>query len=113
MSSVIFLTFQMFLLAFAISFVVAFIIKALFFLIKAVKYRRERLSDFKEQISIIQNEARSNEEDGEIIAAISFALHLFLNEHNEDERTILTIKKVVKPYSPWSSKIYGVRQFTR
>lgn len=103
----------MFVLAFIISFAVAFIIKTIFFLIKAVKHRRERILDFKEQLDTIQNEARSTEKDGEIIAAISFALHLYMTEHREDERTILTIKKMVKPYSPWSSKIYGVRQFTR
>lgn len=111
--NILWLTFEMFLLAFAISFVVAFIIKAIFFVIKAVKHSREQTVDFREQLNTIQNEARSSEKDGEIIAAISYALHLYMHENREDERTILTIKKMVKPYSPWSSKIYGVRQFTR
>jgi len=113
MVNILLLTLQMFLLAFVISFAVAFIIKAVFFIIKAVKHRRERILDFKEQLDTIQNEARSSEKDGEITAAISLALHLYLKESSIDERTILTIKKMVKPYSPWSSKIYGVRQFTR
>ncbi len=45
---------------------------------------------------------------GEVSAAISIALHLFFNELHDDEKTILTIKKISKRYSPWSSKIYNV-----
>ena len=44
---------------------------------------------------------------GEIIAAISTAVHLYLNESHDDESAILTIKQKKKTYSPWSSKIYG------
>lgn len=43
-----------------------------------------------------------------INAAISMALYLYFNELRDEESNIITIKKVVKPYSPWSSKIYGV-----
>jgi len=50
---------------------------------------------------------------GEETAAIAMALHLFLEVHDE-ESGVLTINKVSKPYSPWSSKIYAVRnQFNR
>lgn len=45
---------------------------------------------------------------GEVSAAISTALHLFFNEMHDDEKTVLTIKKISKSYSPWSSKIYNV-----
>ncbi len=45
---------------------------------------------------------------GEETAAIAMALHLYLEVHDE-ESGVLTIKKVSKPYSPWSSKIYAVR----
>lgn len=51
---------------------------------------------------------------GETTAAISMALHLFLSEMHDEESGVLTIKKVSKTYSPWSSKIYAVRnQFNR
>ncbi len=51
---------------------------------------------------------------GEEIAAISMALHLFYEELHDKESGVLTIKKVSKTYSPWSSKIYAVRnQFNR
>ena len=46
---------------------------------------------------------------GEVNAAISMALFLYYNELHDKESNILTIKRVSKVYSPWSSKIYGVR----
>ncbi|MBE9509412.1 MAG: OadG family protein [Bacteroidetes bacterium] len=46
---------------------------------------------------------------GEVNAAISMALYLYLSELHDEESNILTIKRVSKVYSPWSSKIYGVR----
>jgi len=42
-------------------------------------------------------------------AAISAALFLYFNEIHDEENTIMTIKKVSKTYSPWSSKIYSMR----
>ncbi len=48
---------------------------------------------------------------GEVTAAISLALHLHMEEVHDFEDTVLTIKKVQKPYSPWSSKLYGLRQY--
>lgn len=51
---------------------------------------------------------------GETTAAISMALHLYFSELHDEESGVLTIKKVSKSYSPWSSKIYAVRnQFNR
>ena len=51
---------------------------------------------------------------GEEIAAISMALHLYLDERHDQESGVLTIKQISRAYSPWSSKIYAVRnQFNR
>lgn len=50
---------------------------------------------------------------GEVAAAISMALNLHFDELHDIESTILTIKKVQRPYSPWSSKIYGLREYPR
>ncbi|MEN8138673.1 MAG: OadG family protein [Bacteroidota bacterium] len=44
---------------------------------------------------------------GEIVAAISTAIHIYLNDQHDHENPILTIKQARKSYSPWSSKIYG------
>ena len=48
---------------------------------------------------------------GEINAAISAALYLYFEEVHDIESTVLTIKKVQRSYSPWSSKIYGLREY--
>ena len=51
---------------------------------------------------------------GEATAAIAMALHLYLDEIHDKESGVLTIKRISKNYSPWSSKIYAVRnQFNR
>lgn len=49
---------------------------------------------------------------GEEIAAIAMALRDHLEAH-DTESTILTINKVRRSYSPWSSKIYGLRQLPK
>lgn len=48
---------------------------------------------------------------GEVSAAIAMALHLFHSEIHDEENTVLTIKKVARTYSPWSSKIYTLRKY--
>lgn len=47
---------------------------------------------------------------GEEAAAIAMALHEFMNDTHDVEDMILTINKVKRTYSPWSSKIYTLRQ---
>ncbi|QGY47400.1 hypothetical protein GM418_28155 [Maribellus comscasis] len=48
--------------------------------------------------------------EGNVTAAISMALHLYFDEMHDEESNIVTIKRVRKAYSPWSSKIYSVTQ---
>lgn len=50
---------------------------------------------------------------GEVNAAISSALYMYFNEMHDEESNIITIEKVSRTYSPWSSKIYGVSSFKR
>lgn len=45
---------------------------------------------------------------GDEAAAISMALYLFHELHDE-ESNVITIKRISKRYSPWSSKIYGLK----
>ncbi len=49
---------------------------------------------------------------GEVSAAIAMAIYLCRDLH-DDESDIITIKRVSKTYSPWSSKIYGMRYFQK
>lgn len=48
------------------------------------------------------------EVSGEVNAAIGMALYYYFEEVHDDEEGILTIKRVSRNYSPWSSKIYGL-----
>lgn len=61
----------------------------------------------------LQDEGKGKKEEillpGNVNAAIGTALFLYFNEMHDEEQTVLTIKKVSKTYSPWSSKIYSMR----
>lgn len=57
------------------------------------------------------SEAHSEVEmSGEVNAAIAMTIHLYLSEMHDYENTVLTIQKVSRNYSPWSSKIYTLRK---
>jgi glutaconyl-CoA/methylmalonyl-CoA decarboxylase subunit delta len=51
--------------------------------------------------------------EGNTTAAISMALYLHLNELHDQESDVITIKRVSKQYTPWSSKIYSTNTFFR
>ncbi|MDE7125420.1 MAG: OadG family protein [Muribaculaceae bacterium] len=57
----------------------------------------------------VPRKERPEADSGEVIAAIAMALNEHLDAHDR-ESTILTINKVRRAYSPWSSKIYGLRE---
>ena len=50
---------------------------------------------------------------GEINAAIAMALYLYSNEMHDQENPVITMIRVSRTYSPWSSKIYGLRKLPR
>jgi hypothetical protein len=50
---------------------------------------------------------------GEVSAVLAMTLYLYRDELHDIENTVLTIKKVSRTYSPWSSKIYGLRKSPR
>lgn len=54
----------------------------------------------------------ASKDNGEVIsgdmAAIAMALHLYYGEVHDNESNVITIKRIERRYSPWSSKIYGV-----
>jgi len=57
----------------------------------------------------------AEEEDipGEVCAAIALAINLYILQYHDHEEAVLTIKKVARTYSPWSSKIYGLNRSPR
>lgn len=46
----------------------------------------------------------------EEVVAIATAIYKYSEDLHDIENTVLTINRVTKAYSPWSSKIYGVSQ---
>lgn len=54
--------------------------------------------------------ANAGQESGEIFAAIATALYEMSDDNHDIENTVLTIRKVQRSYSPWSSKLYSLRQ---
>lgn len=69
---------------------------------------RKRIREGKRPLTV------KRDVSGEETAAIALALHLYMDEVHDKESGVLTIKRISKTYSPWSSKIYAVRnQFNR
>lgn len=59
-------------------------------------------------------EAKELQIPGDELAAISMALHLHFNQEIHDEEDmILTMTRIQRRYSPWSSKIYNITNFKR
>lgn len=65
----------------------------------------------KTKESVMANLAgNSDEPSGETIAAIATALCFFDDDMHDMESQVITINREAKAYSPWSSKIYSLRQ---
>lgn len=73
-----------------------------------IKIRNRLRKEGKHEIADLPNIDITGEET----AAISMALYLYNDVHDE-ESNIITIKRDSKTYSPWSSKIYGLRRYSR
>ncbi len=56
-----------------------------------------------------ENVTEKDHVQDEIACVIALSLHLYINRMREYENSIITLQKVMRPYSPWSSKIYGLR----
>jgi hypothetical protein len=101
-----------------ISFFVAFLIKMIFVTINLFDKDKKKTASVPQPVDLrdvsdVQKEAGSLGAEGEIYAAIAMALNLYTKEIHDNENLKITIQKTVKPYSPWSSKIYGVSQWRR
>jgi len=50
---------------------------------------------------------------GQENAAIATAIYLYFSQLHDEESAKLTIKKVKKDYSPWSSRVHSIHTFQR
>jgi hypothetical protein len=71
------------------------------------EYRRQRKLERREKQSGVDDMHMS----ADVTAAIASALYLHFNELHDPESNVITIERVRKRYSPWSSKIYGLRKW--
>lgn len=81
---------------------------SLFFYFFAIGFRK--LTAKPKKSDVIKRPAISEEIPGEVIAAISAAIYELDNDVHDIEHTIITIERTRRTYSPWSSKIYGLRK---
>ena len=60
---------------------------------------------------VVKAEAKpAGKQSDEVYAAIAMAIYAATEEVHDVEETVLTIRPVARTYSPWSSKIYGLRE---
>ncbi|MDD2617372.1 MAG: OadG family transporter subunit [Bacteroidales bacterium] len=83
---------------------------AVFFYWFAIVFRRVTSKPKQVKTGLIPD---SSEIPGDVIAAISAALYEMENNVHDIEHTIITIERTRRTYSPWSSKIYGLRKLPR
>lgn len=96
-------------MAMGIVFIALFVLSLCFVGIGAISKYFARSNKAKAKGVEVVEIDRKDLDSGETIAAIVMALHEHLDVH-DTESTVLTINKVKRAYSPWSSKIYGLRE---
>lgn len=107
--------FAMTLMAMCIVFSALLLLCISFYIISKIGERvseRNKAKSHGADLREMPKEDRPGQDSGEVIAAIAMALHDHLDTHDR-ENTVLTINKVKRAYSPWSSKIYGLRELPR
>lgn len=92
--------------------ILALAVLSILFLIFGKVFQRLLARNKRESNAVAAGNVAEGEHDvdsGEVIAAIAAALSEHFAGGHDMEETILTIRKLKKAYSPWSSKIYNLR----
>jgi len=77
----------------------------------AFEYHYKRNESLKKEKEIRESSVgKGSKIPHETATAIMMAVYLFRRQSLEEEKAKLTFERWAKPYSPWSSKIYGLRQ---
>lgn len=80
-------------------------------ILRGISFKRKRAKVAKSQ-GVKELLGMKEVPNGDIIA-IAMALHLFYDEVHDNESNVITIKRIERRYSPWSSKIYGINNTIR
>jgi Na+-transporting methylmalonyl-CoA/oxaloacetate decarboxylase gamma subunit len=76
------------------------------FFVRIKLRKKKKTTEPVEDLPVVSISADEN-------AAICTALYLYFTEMHDEEKYVMTVKKVSRTYSPWSSKIYGVMNFSK
>lgn len=98
--------------------IVSIALTLLFFIFKYMGIFHTRAAEKKIEIKSIEHNGNNKHINGnkkrvvtnDELAVIAIALYKYSKSMHDIEELTLTINKVSKAYSPWSSKIYGLRQ---
>lgn len=104
--------FGMAIMAMCIVFTALLVLSICFYIISRIGANVSRSHKAKALADTEDEHEHSDHDSGEEIAAIAMALRDHLEAHDR-ENTVLTINKVRRAYSPWSSKIYSLRELPR
>jgi len=95
-----------------VAFVLIVFLLLIFRLISNMMVKKETTAEVAKE-NIAQKNIIQNSSDEEVSAAISMALYLYSSQIHDQENPVITMIKVSRTYSPWSSKIYGLRKSPR
>lgn len=93
--------------------IIVLVLLFVFFLFRTNKIVDARKESAKQKEASKHAVSSSDDITEETAAAIGLAIHMYKNEMHDQESFTITLKKVSKIYSPWSSKIYTLRQNPR
>jgi hypothetical protein len=87
--------------------IILFISLFIFFLVRTDKIISKK-NHSSEHLS--KNKSEGKQVTDEEAAAIALAINMYKRDLHDMESLTITLKKVSRIYSPWSSKIYTLRQ---
>jgi Na+-transporting methylmalonyl-CoA/oxaloacetate decarboxylase gamma subunit len=90
--------------------VIVLILKGEASAIKRFQNPKSKKGNEQEKIPAVK---KSSDFSGEEFAAIATAIYMYNEELHDEENAILTINKVAKAYSPWSSKMHNINVYKR
>lgn len=96
--------------------IVFIVLTSMFLIFKYVSrlYNKDVRKKFNKKKGIPDSDEEAEDGiSGEVSAVLAMTLYLYRNELHDIENTVLTIKKVSRTYSPWSSKIYGLQKMPK
>lgn len=73
---------------------------------------KQQTKEAKVETKVVEKTSTNEHPTSHEQAAIALAMHLYFDAHDEEPH-VITIEEVEKRYSPWSSKIYNMRNFTK